>query len=181
MVPAQLQSNQEVTPIEDVVLLVVAGESKDGKLPFYHPGQFQWKEPTILLPGVKGDQPLLLREPKTEIVMPKITRTLADFQSFAAKHSVSLVRITIQELMDELAKRGRLLAGDSVGADVVWAPLESSVMTGFRRELIALMTLSLFFFGNTELAFMFIFCICKYSPVTIRKTMKLIWENKYKS
>ena len=179
--PAQLQSNQEVTPIVDVVLLVVAGEIKDGKLPFYHPGQLQWKEPTILRPGVKGDQPLLLREPKTEIVMPKITHALADFQSFAATHSVSLVRITIEELMDELAKRGRLLAGDSVGVDVVWAPLASSVIEGFRRELIALMTFSLFFFGNTELAFMFIFCICKYSPVTIRQSMKLIWENKYKS
>ena len=107
----------------------------------------------VLRPGVKGDQPLLLRKPTTEIVMPEITRTLADFQSLASKHSVSLVRITIQELMDELAKRGRLLAGDSVGADVVMAPLESSVMTGFRRELIALMTLSLYFFGNTE------FCI----------------------
>ena len=113
--------------------------------------------------------------------MPEITRTVADVQSFAAKHSVSLVRITIQELMDELAKRGRLLAGDSVGADVVWAPLESSVISGFRRELIELMTLSLFFFENTELAFMFMFYICKYSPVTIRKTMKLIWKNKYKS
>ena len=119
MVPAQLQSNQEVTPIVDVVLLVVAGARKDGQLPFYHPGQFQWKAPTILRPGVKGDQLLLLRVPKTEIVMPEITHTLADFQSFAAKHSVSLVRITIQELMDELAKRGGLLAGDSVGANVV--------------------------------------------------------------
>ena len=181
MTLAQSQPDQEVTPIVDVVLLVVAGEIKDGKLPFYHPGQFQLKEPTRLRPGVKGDQPLLLRETKTKIVMPEITRTLADFQTFAAVHSVSLVRITIQELMNELAKRGRLLAGDSVGADVVWAPLESSVMTGFRREFIVLMTLSLFFFENTELAFMLIFCICKYSPVTIRKTMKLIWENKYKS
>ena len=113
--------------------------------------------------------------------MPEITGTLADFQTFAAEHSVSLVRININELMDELAKRGRLLAGDAVGAYVVWAPLESSVMTGFRRELIALMTLSLLVFGNTELAIMFIFCMCKYSPVTIRKTMKLIWKNKYKS
>ena len=113
--------------------------------------------------------------------MPKITRTLADFQTFATEHSVSLVRINIQELIDDLAKRGRLFAGGSVGADVVWAPLESSVMTGFLRELIALMTLSLFVFGNTELAFIFIFCICKYSPVTIRKIIKLIWENKYKS
>ena len=71
MVPAQLQSNQEVTPIVDVVLLVVAGERKNGKLPFDNPGQFQWKEPTILRPGVKGDQPLLLREPKTEMVLPE--------------------------------------------------------------------------------------------------------------
>ena len=181
MVPAQLQSNQEVTSIVDVVLLVVAGESKNGKLPFYHPGQFQWKKPTILRQGVKGDQPLSLREPKTEIVMPEISRTLAGLQTFAAEHSVSLVLITLQELMDELAKRCRLLAKDSVCADVVWAILESSVMTGFRREIIALMTLSLFFFGNTELAFIIIFCICKYSPVTIRKTMKLIWGIKYKS
>ena len=150
-------------------------------LPFYHAGQFQLKEPTILRPGVKGDQPLLLREPKTEIVMPEITRTLADFKTFAAEHSVSLVRINNNELMDELPKRGRLLAGDAVCADLVWAPLDSSVMTGFRRELIAQMTLSLFFFGNIELAFIFIFFICKYSPVTIRKTMKLIWEHKYKS
>ena len=48
MTLAQSQPDQEVTPIVDVVLLVVAGENKDGKLPFYHPGQFQWKEPTIL-------------------------------------------------------------------------------------------------------------------------------------
>ena len=102
--------------------------------------------------------------------MPEITRTFADFQSLPAKHSVSLVRITIQELIDELAKRGRLLAQDSGAADVVWAVLDSLVMTGFRRELITLMTPSLFF-ENTELAFMFIFCICKYSPVTIRKTI----------
>ena len=47
--------------------------------------------------------------------------------------------------MDELAKPGRLLPGNAVGADVVWAPLDSSVMTGFRREVIALMTLSLLF------------------------------------
>ena len=177
----QSQPDQEVDPIVEVVLLVVTGESKDGKHPFYYPGQFQWKEPTILRPGVKGDQPLLLREPKMVIVMPEITRTFADFFTFAAEHSVLLVRITIQELINELAKRGRLLAGDSVGADAVWALLENSVMTGFRREVIALMNLSLFFFGNTELVFMFIFCFCKYSPVTISKIIKLILENKYKS
>ena len=40
MVPAQPQHNQEVAIIVEVVLLVVAGESKEGKLPFYHSGQF---------------------------------------------------------------------------------------------------------------------------------------------
>ena len=92
---AQPQPNQEVAPIVEVVLLVVTGESQDGKLPFYHPGNFQWKEPTILRVGVNGDQPLLLREPKTEIVMAEITRTLTDFQTFAAEHNISLVRINI--------------------------------------------------------------------------------------
>ena len=91
--------------------------------------------------------------------MPEIMCTLANFETFAEEHSVSLVRIKINELMGELAKRARLLAGDAVGADMVWAPFESSVMERYRRELIAHMILLLFFFRNTELAFMFIFCI----------------------
>ena len=82
----------------------------------------------ILRPGVKGDKLLLLKEPMTWIVIPEITRTLADFQTFAAKHNVLLVRITIQKLINKLAKRGRLLAGNSEDADVVWASLDSSVM-----------------------------------------------------
>ena len=40
---------------------------------------------------------------------------------------------------------------------------------------------SLFFYGNPELAFIFIFCICKYSPVTICKTLKLILQKKFNS
>ena len=70
MTLAQSQPDKEIDPIVKLVLLVVAGKSKDGKLLFYHQGQFQWKEPTILQPGVKCDQPLLLWEPKKEIVMP---------------------------------------------------------------------------------------------------------------
>ena len=68
---------------------------------------------------MKGDHPLLLRKPKTEIVMPEITCTLADFQTFAKEHSVSLVRINIQELIDDMGRRGRLLVGDATGADEV--------------------------------------------------------------
>ena len=181
MVPAQPQLGKEAAPIVDVVILYFAGAGEDVELPFDHPGQFQWKEPTILRPGVKGDQPLIIREPTTAIVMPDITGTLTDFQTLAAEHCISLVRINIQEFIDEIGKRGRLLSGDVTGADEVWAPLESSVMEGYRRDRIALMTLSLFLYGNTELAFIFIFCISKYSSVTNRKTMKLIWEKKFNS
>ena len=173
MVPAQPQLGQEAVPIVEVVILHLAGAGEYLELPFYHPGQFQWKEPTILKPGVKGDQPLLLREPKTAIVMPDITRILTDFQSFAAEHN-SLVRIDIQEMIDEMGKRGRLLSGDATDADEVLAPLESSVMEIYQRELIALITLSLFFNGNTELALIFIFCISKYSAVTLRIIMRII-------
>lgn len=66
-----------------------------------------------------GNQPLLLKETKTKIVMQNITRTLSDFKTFAAKHIVSLVSINYNELMDEVVKRKRLLAGDAVSADVV--------------------------------------------------------------
>ena len=52
MMLAQLQPDQEVAPIVEVVLLVVAGERQDKILVCYHPGLFQWKEPTILRPGV---------------------------------------------------------------------------------------------------------------------------------
>ena len=45
--------------------------------------------------GSEIDQQLVLRKPKTEIIMPESTRTLAYSQSFAAKHSVLLVPITI--------------------------------------------------------------------------------------
>ena len=51
--------------------------------------------------------------------MQNITRTLSDFKTFAAKHIVSLVSINYNELMDEVVKRKRLLAGDAVSADVV--------------------------------------------------------------
>ena len=40
MAPAQSQPNQELIPIVEVVLLVVAGENKNEQLSFYHPGQF---------------------------------------------------------------------------------------------------------------------------------------------
>ena len=81
------------------------------------------------------------------------------------------MRIDIQEFMNDISKRGRLLLSYATGAVVVLAPLKSLVMEGFQKELIALMTLALGFHGNTELALIFIFCISKYSAMTIRKTM----------
>ena len=176
-----MQLYQEAAPFEKLVILYLAGEGEDVKLCFYHPGQFQWKDPIILRSRVKGDQPLLMRVPKTPIEMPDIKRNLVDFQTFAKKHSISLVSINIEELRDEMRKRGRLLSCDGTIADEVWASLESSVMEGYRPELIALLTLSLLFFGNTELALIFIFCNSKYSAVTLRQTMRFIWENNFKS
>ena len=50
----------------EVVLLVVAGKSQDKKLLFYYPGQSQRKEQIIMRPGVKEDQPLLLKKTEDE-------------------------------------------------------------------------------------------------------------------
>ena len=162
MALAQRQPNQEVAPIVKVVLLVVTGDSQDGKIPFNHQGRFKLKEPTILRVGVKKDQPLLLKEQKTEIVMPKITRTLTDVQTFNSEHNISLVRINIQELIDKMGKRGRLIAGDSLGVDVVLAQFDSSVIEGFRRERIALMT---FHFSFMEIQSFYSFSYSAFASI----------------
>ena len=108
-------------------LLTLHGEETNGKLPFYNQGQLHFKDPRTLRPVLIGDQPLLIREPKTEVILPTVSRTLSEFTKFADQHGISLVKINIQELVTELAKRVRLLSGHAINTDVVWAPLESSV------------------------------------------------------
>lgn len=72
--------------------------------------------PTKVRSGLKGYKPLLLTQSKTKMLMTEITRILAYFITFVVKDSVSFVRININEMIDKFAKRGRLLAGDAVGA-----------------------------------------------------------------
>ena len=93
--PAQLQLDSEAATLVEMVVLCLTGAGENVDLPFYHPGQFQKKKPTTMRPGVNGDQPLVIREPKTPIVLPSITRTLTDFQMFSAEQKISLVRINI--------------------------------------------------------------------------------------
>ena len=116
----------------------------------------------------------MIRERKVAIVMPDILRTQNDCQMFAVDKNISLVRINIQELIDKIGKRGCLLLGDAKSANKMWTPLDSSISEGYRRELSALMTLSLIFNENTEFAIIFIICIWKYLPVTIRTITKFI-------
>lgn len=147
-------------------------------VPFFHPGQFKWQENTTVLEnGGRGDQPLVLRRPLTPIVMPMVMRSLNEFKAFAAQRRVVLELVNLEELFAEWDKRVQVLSGVEIDTTVVWAPLIRPVQDGFQRELIALMTLALFFFGNTEFAFAFIFCITKNSKENIRRAMKKLWDN----
>ena len=73
--PAKSQLVQEAAPIIEVVIFYLAGADENVKLLFYYPGQFQWKELTILRPGVEGDPPLVIKEWKAAIGIPDTTRT----------------------------------------------------------------------------------------------------------
>ena len=146
------------------------------KIPFVYQGHFEWNDPQQLIGGTKGDQALLLRHPTCPIDIPPVVRNLVDFTDFAKDHTISLKNINIDELIDDIEYRGRMIAGVTTTNYMVPLWMKRSVRHGIPRELIALMTLSLFIFGNTEFAFLFIFCISKYSAKTIRKDMKSIWD-----
>ena len=147
-------------------------------IPFLHPGQFMWQETMIVLQvAVPGEQPLVLRRPLYPITLPKVRRSLIEFKAFAAQRKVALSLININELTAEFNNRLLVLSGFEIDTTVVWAPLLLPVTSGFQREYLALMTLALYFFGNTELAFAFIYCITKNSKEIIRKTMSKLWLN----
>ena len=108
-----------------------------------------------------------------------MVRNLNDFKSFAGEHQISLVKISIDELIEEIEFRGRMLAGESHGKYKMPLWMKRSVTEGYSPKLIALMTLTLFLFGYTEFASLFIFCISKYSDKAIRKVMKSIWDKTF--
>lgn len=163
------------------ILNIFADFGVQVKVPLIHPGQFQWEEPQSLIAGVKGDQPLVSRYPTNPIEIPRVVRNLSDFIAFADERHISLTNINIDDLIEEMEVRGRILAGMRTVAYKIPGWIKLSVRCGEPRELIALMTLSLFLFGNNEFAFLFIFCICKLSAKHIRKIMKSIFDKTYNS
>ena len=132
-----------------------------------------------LMAAVAGDQPLVQRQPDAPIRFPITQTNEDDFRRFAADHNIRLERVNVMEVMRQLDMRIRLLSGTSQGDHFLWAPLLKHVSTGLHRQVIALMTLALHLYGNTELAYLLIFCVSKLSLIRIRQIMKSIWDKTH--
>ena len=163
-----------------VILNLFADIGKGTEIPHFYQGQCKFNDPKLLIGGLKGDQSLVIRQPVESIDIPPVVRNLEDFKVFAKERNISLTNINIEELIAELEIRGCVLAGMPPTKYLPPLWIKRSVVYGYAHGLIALMTLSLFIFGNTEFAFLFIYCISKYSDHNIRKVMKSIWDKKYK-
>ena len=133
-----------------------------------------------LLPGGRGDRALIRRIPSVPMDVPNFRFDLQEFERFAANRHISLVGINVNELLDEIVKRSNVLKRRLDGTDVVWEPLRHPVYRKYSRELIALMTLALHLFGNSELALMLIYCISKYQKSTLRNLMNEIFGGRYR-
>jgi hypothetical protein len=129
--------------------------------------------------GDAGDQPLVQRQPVRNILVPIFQTIEVDFRRFAVDHNIRLDWIDVADLIRELARRTRLLSGTSQGDQFNWVPLRQPVNRGLPRHLIALMTLALFHYGNTELAYLLIFSVSKLSLPRIRQIMKSIWDKSF--
>ena len=132
-----------------------------------------------LMAAVPGDQPLVQRQPNTPIRFQIKNANEDDFRRFAGDHNIRLERVDVVELMRQLDMRVRLLSGTSQGDNFLWAPLLKHVSYGLNRQVIALMTLALHLYGNTELAYILIFCVSKLSLIRIRQIMKSIWDKTH--
>ena len=132
-----------------------------------------------LMAAVPGDQPLVQRQPDTPIRFQINHTNEDDFRRFAADHNIRLESVDVVEVIRQLDMRIRLLSGTSQGDHFLWAPLLKHVSTGLHRQVIALMTLALHLYGNTELAYLLIFCVSKLSLIRIRQIMKSIWDKTH--
>ena len=171
---------KQTTEITSFVLLnLFADFGEHIKIPFVHQGHFEWKDAQLLIGGIDGDQSLVIRHPQYPMDVPATVCKLDDFKAFAKDHNIQLKNIDIDELISEMEIRGRVIAG--IPPETYLPPMwmKRSVRLGYVREQLALMTLAIFLFGNTEFAFLFIFCICKYSDKKIRKDMKCIWDKTF--
>jgi len=132
-----------------------------------------------LMAAVPGDQPLIQRQPVTPIQFQVNHTNEVDFRRFAADHNIRLERVDVAEVIRQLDMRSRLLSGTSQADHFLWAPLLRHVSYGLHRHVIVLMTLALHLYGNTELAYLLIFCVSKLSLIRIRQIMKSIWEKTH--
>ncbi|MCP6768955.1 hypothetical protein NL529_29335, partial [Klebsiella pneumoniae] len=81
------------------------------------------------------------------------------FRRFAADQSIRVEMVDVAEVIRQLKIRIRLQLGTSQSDDFLWAPLLKPLSMGLDRSLIALMTLALYLYGNSELAYLLIFCV----------------------
>ena len=86
--------------------------------------------------GKRGDQPLVLSRPLTQILMPMVMRSLNEFKAFATQRRVVLDLVNLELLFAEWDKRVQVLSGLEIDTNVVWAPLMLLVQDGFQREFI---------------------------------------------
>ena len=138
-----------------------------------------FRNEVTLMVAVPGDQPLVQREPDTPMRFAIQHTTEDDFRRFATDHNIRLERVDVAAVIRQLDMRTRLLSGTSQVDNFLWAPLLKHVCTGLHVQVIALMTLALHLYGNTELAYLLIFCVSKLSLIRIRQIMKSIWEKTH--
>jgi hypothetical protein len=176
--PKAATRNARIT--SDVILNLFVAVGVPGPVQFVSPGHFIWKEPHVLIAASKGEPSLMIREPEKRLEFPSMVRSLKEFRAFADEHKISLVGVNIDEVVDEMEARARVMAGVGMGGYIIPLWVQATVRDGYSRELRALMTLSLFLFGHTDVAMLFIFCVSRNADKRLRQVLKQIWENTFK-
>jgi hypothetical protein len=134
----------------------------------------------ILVPGGRGDRPLIRHVPVVPFRMPPIRVNFDELERFFADRHLTLEGIDMNDLMVEMMKRMGVMEGIVSGQiDAVWPPLRRPVYRKHSRELIAFMAFVMYLYGNSKLALMIIYCISKYTKPTIRKLMNQIFDGRY--
>lgn len=130
-------------------------------------------------PENEHDTPVYGRTLITPFQVPAFTLNLAEFEAFAARRHIDLDGIDVGALLAEIMKRAAWISEQGNPAYAVWPPLRRLVYLGHSREMIALMTLSLYLFGDSELAVMMIFVISKNTKASIKSAMRLISNGRF--
>ena len=119
----------------DVMLNLFVAVGVPGPIQFVSPGHFLWKEPHVLIAASKGEPSLMIREPEKRLKFPSMVRSLKEFRAFADEHKISLVGVNIDEVVDEMEARGRLMAGVGMGGYIIPLWIQATVRDGYSREL----------------------------------------------